>query len=218
MPDDIGGRFSVLTVVGLLPLVLAEINVMKLLDGAKDNYDCFDEASRLAIIRKHLEDDKKGVEAITYYEEKLKGLALWYQQLFAETQGKNNKGILPIINPNTTNLHSLGQYLQEGKKQIFETVLKVERINETNLYYNGYKIDDLNNIVLEQVAIAHQDGDTSSIIISIPELNEYYLGGLIYFLEMVSTIGAYLLDIYPFDQPGVEKYKQNVRNVLNDII
>ena len=214
VPENIGGRFSVLSVVGLLPIFVAGIDINELLKGAKDNYNCFEEASKLAIIRNHLELSGKTIEAVTYYEEKLNGFALWYQQLFAETECKNKKGILPIVNPNTTNLHSLGQYLQEGRDQVFETVLKIEKVNETNLYYKDKKIDELNNIVLEQVAKAHYDGNTPSIIIEIPKLNAYYLGKLIYFFEMCTAIGAYLNDVYTFEQPGVEKYKKNVRSVL----
>ena len=216
VPTNIGGRFSVLTAVGLLPLAVTGIDIKEILAGAKNNYGSFSEASKFALIRYHMENDLKTVEAITYYEEKLNTFALWYQQLFAETQGKNKKGILPIPNLNTTNLHSLGQYFQEGRNQIFETVLKIEETTKTDLYYKNQKVDDLNNIVLEQVAVAHKEGETPSVIISIPKLDGYYLGKLIYFLEMSSAIGAYLLDVYPFDQPGVEKYKENVRKVLEE--
>lgn len=216
IPQNIGGRFSVLTTVGLLPVLVAGIDIIELLNGAYDNQDIFEEASKFALIRNNLENKLKTVEMITFYEEKLNTFSLWYQQLFAETQGKNQEGILPIPNPNTTNLHSLGQYLQDGRKQVFETVIKIEKSTDTNLYYKNKKIDDLNNIVLEQVALAHKDGNTPSIIITIPTLTPYYLGKLIYFLELSATIGAYLLDVYPFDQPGVEKYKENVRKKLGD--
>lgn len=216
IPRNIGGRFSVLTTVGLLPVAVAGIDIIELLNGAYNEQDVFKEASKFALIRNNLENQFKTVEMITFYEEKLNTFSLWYQQLFAETQGKKQKGILPIPNPNTTNLHSLGQYLQEGRKQVFETVIKIEKNNDTNLYYKNKKIADLNNIVLEQVALAHKEGNTPSIIITIPALTPYYLGKLIYFLELAATIGAYLLDVYPFDQPGVEKYKENVRKKLEE--
>lgn len=214
IPKNIGGRFSVLTAVGLFPLVVAGIDVYELLRGAYESEDCFLEASKFALIRYHLEKDSKTVEAITYYEEKLTSFALWYQQLFAETQGKNKKGILPIPNLYTTNLHSLGQYFQEGRSQVFETILKVEEVPTTNIYYQNKNLTEVNSIILKQVALAHKEGNTPSIILSIPKLNTYYLGNLIYFLEMASTIGAYLMDIYPFDQPGVENYKNKVKQAL----
>lgn len=214
IPKNIGGRFSVLTVAGLLPLVVAGIDIINILKGAYDNYDCFSEASKFAIIRYHLEKNSKTIEAITYYDEKLTNFSLWYQQLFAETQCKDKKGILPIPNPYTTNLHSLGQYFQEGRDQKFETIIKIEEMANTPFYYNNKSITELNNIILEQVAIAHKEGNTPSIILSIPKLDAYYLGKLIYFLEIAATIGAYMLDVYPFDQPGVEKYKDNLKRVL----
>lgn len=216
IPKNIGGRFSVLTAAGLLPLVVAGIDIAELLRGAYESEDCFLEASKFALIRYHLENDSKTVEAVTYYEEKLTSFALWYQQLFAETQGKNKKGILPIPNLYTTNLHSLGQYFQEGRSQVFETVLKVQEEPTTDLYYQNKSLTEINSIILKQVAIAHKEGNTPSIVLSIPELTPYYLGNLIYFLEIAATIGAYLMDVYPFDQPGVENYKNKVKQALEE--
>jgi len=215
IPDNIGGRFSVLTTVGLFPIRVAGININELIRGAKSVRNCFDAASKLAITRYHLELSGKKVEAITYYEEKLLSFSMWYQQLFAETQGKEEKGILPFSNPNTTNLHSLGQYLQEGSKQVFETIIKINNEDNTCLpVINDYRFEELNNIIIDEVAKAHLEGNTPSIIISIDKLDEYNLGQLIYFLQMTSTIGAYLLEVNPFNQPGVEKYKDNVRKKL----
>lgn len=218
IPKNIGGRFSVLTAVGLLPLVVAGIDVAELLRGAYESGDCFLEASKFALIRYHLENDSKTVEAITYYEEKLNSFALWYQQLFAETQCKNKKGILPVPNLYTTNLHSLGQYFQEGRNQAFETVIKFDEVPTTNLYYQDKNLTEVNSIILKQVALAHKEGHTPSIILSIPKLTPYYLGNLIYFLEISATIGAYLIDVYPFDQPGVENYKNKVKKALEEIL
>ena len=179
--------------------------------------DCFEDASRYALIRKHLEEEKKLVEAITIYEEKLSSFAGWCQQLLAETQGKKGKGILPIINQNTTNLHSIGQYLQEGRNIVFETVLTVN--NTEDIYLDKYHMtmNELNNLVAEQVSIAHKLGNTPSIKISLEELSPTEIGRLIYFYEMAAAIGGYLLDINPFDQPGVEDYKRLVNEEINQV-
>lgn len=209
VPKNIGGRFSVLTAVGLFPIAVAGIDIKEILAGASNIRDCYNLASKVALIRYHLEQAGKKIEAVTFYEEKLSTFAAWYQQLFAETQGKNGKGILPFPNPNTTNLHSLGQYFQEGTKQVFETIIKIEDPTDNKT---------LNSLVLEQVAIAHLEGDTPSLILSISKLDPYHLGKLIYLLEMSATIGAYLLEVNPFDQPGVEKYKQNVHSQLENSI
>lgn len=202
VPDNIGGRFSCLSVVGLFPLLIADIDIDKLIDGASSVRNCFDVAGMVALIRYHLEQSGKKVEAVTIYNEKLYSFSLWYQQLFCETQGKNGKGIFSFPNVNTTNLHSIGQYFQEGTKQVFETVIKIESDKS------------LNGRIIEPIAQAHFEGDTPSLIISIEKIDEYNLGQLIYFLELVSTIGAYLLDVNPFDQPGVEKYKEYVNSIV----
>ena len=217
VPKNIGGRYSVLSAVGLLPIAISGIDIDKLLKGASSMRDCFKETSMLATIRDRLEYVGKNVEMVTIYEEKLTSLAMWYQQLFAETQGKNHKGILPVVNPNTTNLHSVGQYLQEGTRNVFETVIRIKKSDD--LFLDKYKIDmhELNNLVVEQVAKAHLKGDTPSIILELEELTPYYLGQLIYFLEMTAAIGGYLLDVDPFDQPGVEEYKQLVNEKLEEL-
>ena len=217
VPKNIGGRYSVLSAVGLLPIAISGIDIDKLLKGASSMRDCFKETSMLATIRDRLEYVGKNVEMVTIYEEKLTSLAMWYQQLFAETQGKNHKGILPVVNPNTTNLHSVGQYLQEGTRNVFETVIRIKKSDD--LFLDKYKIDmhELNNLVVEQVAKAHLKGDTPSIILELEELSPYYLGQLIYFLEMTAAIGGYLLDVDPFDQPGVEEYKQLVNEKLEEL-
>lgn len=201
VPDNIGGRFSCLSVVGLFPLLVAGINIKELLNGAKSIRNNFNEASIMALIRYHLEKDNKKVEAVTVNQEKLYSFTLWYQQLFCETQGKDEKGIISFPNIYTTNLHSIGQYIQEGTKHIFETVIKID--NNTTL----------NNKIIEPILEAHSSGNTPSLVISIEKLDEYNLGQLIYFLELVAAIGAYLLDVNPFNQPGVEKYKENIRKL-----
>lgn len=195
IPDNIGGRFSCLSVVGLFPLCVMEIDILKLLEGAKSTRNCFDSAYLFALIRYHLENSGKTVEALTIYNEKLLTLASWYQQLFCETQGKNGKGILTFPNLNTTNLHSIGQYLQDGRRQVFETVIT-------------FKNNNFNNNILDKVAYAHYLGDCPSFIIELSNLDEFNLGQLIYFLEVSSVCGAFLLNVNPFNQPGVEKYKE----------
>lgn len=217
IPKEIGGRYSVLSSVGLFPIAVAGIDIIKLLKGAKEEKDCFEDASRYALVRKHLEEEKKFVEAITIYEEKLSSFAGWCQQLLAETQGKEGKGILPIINQNTTNLHSIGQYLQEGRNMIFETMITVQ--NTEDIYLDKYHMtmNEVNNLVAEQVSIAHKLGNTPSIKIALEELNPIEIGKLIYFYEVAAAIGGYLLDINPFDQPGVEDYKKLVNEELEKI-
>lgn len=210
IPREIGGRYSVMTTVGLFPIAVSGIDIIKLLKGAKEAKDCFEDASRYALIRKHMEEDNKFIEAITVYEEKLSSFAGWCQQLFAETQGKEGKGILPIINQNTTNLHSIGQYLQEGKNIVFETVITVEDTEDIFLDKYNMTMNELNNVVAEQVSIAHKLSNTPSIKIILEELSPTEIGKLIYLYEMTAAIGGYLLDINPFDQPGVEEYKKLV--------
>lgn len=218
IPSQIGGRYSVFTVAGLLPIAISGIDIGQLIEGARAERNCFPESSQYAITRKHLEDDGKVVEAFTIYEEKLSSIASWHQQLFAETQGKNQKGILPIVNPNTTNLHSLGQYLQEGRKITFETVLKVENTKDFSLDHKLITMNQLNHLVLNQVAGAHHHGGTPSIIITLEELSAFEIGKLLYFLEVSAAIGGYLLEVNPFDQPGVEIYKQRVKDELENYV
>ncbi len=203
IPDNIGGRYSILTSAGLLPIAVAGIDIEELIEGAHSVRNCYQAASRFALIRHHLENDNKTVEAITFYEDNLSSFAAWYQQLFAETQGKDGKGILPIINQNTTNLHSLGQYFQEGRKQVFETVIRIQTKDK------GINpiISKINETITFKVAEAHYEGNTPSIILSVDKLDTNTAGQLIYFLELSAAIGGYLLDINPFDQPGVERYK-----------
>lgn len=217
IPEQIGGRYSVFTSVGLLPIAVSGIDIYQLLEGAKKEKDCFDISKQYAIIRKHLEESGRVVEAITIYEEKLSSLASWIQQILAETQGKEEKGILPIINPNTTNLHSIGQYFQEGRPIAFETVIQVEKTE--NILLEEYKLtmNELNHLVLNQVAIAHKQSEMPSIIIILEELTPHEIGKLLYFFEMTAAIGGYLLDINPFDQPGVEAYKKLVNQELEKL-
>ncbi len=216
VPQNIGGRFSCLSVVGLLPVAISGIDIDKLLDGARNATKYLDDAFIYANIRYNLEKENRVVELITIYEENLESFGSWISQLFGETQGKNGLGILPVTNVYTKNLHSIGQYLQEGRKICFETVLKILKSSSLQTK-EKLSLQKLNNIVLEQVATAHKEGQTPSLIIEVDEMNEYTLGELIYFFFLTAAIGGYLLEINPFNQPGVERYKYLVNEELKNV-
>lgn len=212
VPKEIGGRYSVLTPVGLLPIAVAGISIDKLLEGARK---CDKEkAVQYAIIRNELYDQGYYIESFTIYEEKMLYFTEWLKQLFAETQGKNNKGILPISILNTRDLHSLGQYYQEGKRIIFETVINI--VKDDNRIETNYNktLEQINNIAVDSVAKAHLSGGVYSNIIELENISEESLGYLIYFFELSAAIGGYLLRVNPFDQPGVSEYKRIIREVL----
>ena len=218
MPNDIGGRYSLLTVVGMLPLSVCGVDINAMLQGAKDQSKNIDLALEYAVARDVLYHEGYKVEAFTIYEPKLSDLAGWWQQLFGETQGKDKKGIFPICNVNTSNLHSIGQYLQDGEDIIFETVLRIKDLGDFKLANADISFSDLNNIVLDQVAVAHAIGNTPSIIISIDQISAYNLGGLIYFFFIAAAAGGYLLEVNPYDQPGVEEYKKLIKQKTKDIL
>ena len=211
VPEHIGGRYSVLTPVGLLPIAVAGFNIRKLLKGA---CECDKkQALKYAIIRHELYMSRKSIESFTFYDEKLLDFGEWLKQLFAETQGKNGRGILPISVLNTRDLHSLGQYFQEGDKILFETVFNVQSKNTIKTKYNK-TLNEINNIAVDAVAKAHYENDVYSNIINLDKLDEYYLGYLIYFFELAAATGGYLLFVNPFDQPGVSKYKELINEGL----
>lgn len=233
IPDNIGGRYSVLTPVGLLPIAAAGINIDKLLDGAKraqDKYmdqnikynDCY----KYAVLRNMLYKSEKNIEILTTYEPKLHYFTEWWKQLFGESEGKGGLGIFPVGVEFTTDLHSMGQYIQDGRRNLFETVINVKksrselRINtdEDNLdglnYLSGKTLQYVNQKAMEGTIQAHVDGGVPNILINIDELNEYSIGQLIYFFELACAVSGRLLDINPFDQPGVEKYKTNMFKLL----
>ena len=211
MPNDIGGRYSLLTVVGMLPLCVCGVDIDAMLQGARDQSRNIDLALEYAVARDVLYHAGYKVEAFTIYEPKLSDLAGWWQQLFGETQGKNKKGIFPICNVNTSNLHSIGQYLQDGEDIIFETVLRIKDLGDFGLANADLSFSDLNNIVLDQVAVAHAIGNTPSIIISIDKISAYSLGEVVYFFFIAAAAGGYLLGCNPYDQPGVEEYKKQIK-------
>lgn len=214
VPDNIGGRYSVLSPVGLLPISVAGVNIDKLLKGAKNGKNYIDNAIDFACARDIMFRKKMYMEAVTFYEAKLNSFADWYIQLFAETQGKNHSGILPFNNHYTTNLHSIGQYLQDGTNMVFETVLKVSKTHDIFDKSHNVSLNNLTNMVVDSVAIAHVKGNTPSIIIELDELTSETIGELIYFCFISAAVGGYLLKINPFDQPGVEEYKKQVNSKL----
>lgn len=218
VPTIVGGRYSVFTPVGLLPIAVAGIDIEKLLLGVKDAMQkSLGAAAEYAVVRDVMYSKGKFVESFTIYDEKLMYFTEWLKQLFAESHGKEEKGILPISNINTRDLHSMGQYLQEGKNIIFETVIGIK--NNSSLYIDKYKkeLNDINNMALEKVCEAHNNGYTPSSIIWLEELNEQNLGELMQFFMFATIIGGYLLDINPFDQPGVQEYKKLITEGLNEV-
>jgi glucose-6-phosphate isomerase len=234
VPDDVGGRYSVLTPVGLLPIAVAGFNVSQLVEGAKDMQKMMEISSSIesnpaalyVAARNALYKSGKGIEIMVNYLPGLYYFTEWWKQLYGESEGKEGKGIFPAGVSNTTDLHSMGQYIQDGERSIFETVLSVSKTkHELNVHFDKDDLDSLNYISgkniheVNQMAetgttIAHIDGGVPNIQISIPEINEYYLGQLIYFFEFACALSGYTLGINPFDQPGVEAYKKNMFALL----
>ena len=234
VPDDVGGRYSVLTPVGLLPIAVAGHDVRKLISGAKEMESFVASESSIktnpvsayAAVRNVLYNNGKVVEITVNYEPKLLFFTEWWKQLYGESEGKENKGIFPAGVSNTTDLHSMGQYIQEGLRNIFETVISVEKPENTlqvpadndNLdklnYLAGKRIHEVNQMAELGTTIAHVDGGVPNLRITIPEINEFVLGQLIYFYEMACAVSGYILDVNPFDQPGVEAYKRNMFALL----
>lgn len=206
VPDDIGGRFSVLTPVGLLPIAVAGYDIDKLIEGARDCKKDLSNAFYYTNIRHSMYLKNRVIESFNVYEPKLYYFTEWLKQLFAESQGKENKGILPISTVNTRDLHSLGQYFQEGLPIIFSTTLFVNSKNNIILDKYNKSLNEINEIAMESVALAHSSHTPTSII-KIDELNEFNIGSLIFFFEISAMLGGYLLDINYYDQPGVNAYK-----------
>ncbi|HEX6922386.1 MAG TPA: glucose-6-phosphate isomerase [Bacillales bacterium] len=233
IPDDVGGRYSVLTAVGLLPIAAAGLDIQAMMDGAakasKDlNRDDLDgnPAYQYAVARNVLYNKGKTVELLVNYEPALHYFGEWWKQLFGESEGKDGKGIFPAAADFSTDLHSLGQYVQEGRRQLFETVLSVEKPREEitieeddgNLdklnYLAGETMDTVNKKASQGTLLAHTDGGVPNFVVRIPEINEFYFGYLVYFFEKACALSGYLLGVNPFDQPGVEAYKKNMFALL----
>ena len=233
IPDNIGGRYSVLTAVGLLPIAVAGIDITRLMEGAKfaqekynDKSLKYNECYKYAVIRNLLYRENKNIEILVSYEPKLHYMIEWWKQLFGESEGKDGKGIFPTGAEFTTDLHSLGQYIQEGRRNLFETVINIEKSSSDieiqedgdNLdklnYLAGKSLDYVNKKAMEGTISAHVDGGVPNIIINMSELNEETLGHLIYFFELAVAMSGNLLGVNPFNQPGVEKYKTNMFKLL----
>jgi len=233
IPDDVGGRYSVLSAVGLLPLAAAGIHIQSIINGAKDAYERYlnpqleeNEAYLYAATRYLLYTSGKKIEMLVGYEPNLVYLNEWWKQLFGESEGKENKGLFVASAAFSTDLHSLGQYIQEGERHLFETVIDVKSptrdilipATETDLdelnYLKGKSLSYVNQQALKGTMMAHKEGQVPNLLITIPELSAYTFGYLVYFFEKACAISAYLMDINPFDQPGVEAYKTNMFALL----
>ena len=234
VPDDVGGRYSVLTPVGLLPIAIAGFDIRELLKGAQNMAAFSATSSKIdvnpvatyAAVRNALYTKGKTTEIMVNYEPRLFYFTEWWKQLYGESEGKENKGIFPAGVSNTTDLHSMGQYIQEGMRNLFETVLSVEQSqhelripdDEANLdklnYIAGKRINEVNHMAELGTTLAHVDGGVPNLKVNIPEVSENTLGEVIYFYEMACAVSGYLLGINPFDQPGVEAYKRNMFALL----
>ena len=233
VPDDVGGRFSVLTAVGLLPIAAAGIDIDALMNGAYDamkNYENGDvlsnECCRYAAIRNILLRKGKNVEMMVSYEPDFTMMNEWFKQLFGESEGKDNKGIFPASAIYSTDLHSLGQYVQEGQRQLFETVVvfnepkcdiiigKDEADSDGLNFIAGKTMSYVNSKAFEGTILAHTDGNVPNIVLEVDKMDEYNLGYLIYFFEKACAVSGYMLGVNPFNQPGVESYKKNMFALL----
>ena len=235
IPDNVGGRFSVLTPVGLLPIAVAGFDIKALVGGATEMEKLtgkdvpFDEnpAAQYAAVRNALyAQGNKKIEIMVNYQPKLHFFSEWWKQLYGESEGKDGKGIFPASCDFTTDLHSMGQWIQQGERSIYETVISVEEPNHTLLFPSddenldglnflaGKRIDEVNKMAELGTRLAHVDGGVPNIRISVPKLNEYYIGQLIYFFEKACGISGNILGVNPFNQPGVEAYKKNMFALL----
>ena len=226
--DNVGGRFSVLSPVGLLPIAVAGFDIVALMDGAKRMQNItgagvnFEDniASQYAAVRNALYDSGKKIEILVNFNPKVHFVNEWWKQLYGESEGKEHKGIFPAAVDFTTDLHSMGQWIQEGERTIFETVISVQESNHKVLvptsdadldglnYLAGKRIDEVNKMAELGTMLAHVDGGVPNLKIELPKLDEYYLGQLLYFFEKACGISGYILGVNPFDQPGVEAYKK----------
>lgn len=233
VPSDVGGRYSVITPVGLIPIAAAGYNIRDFIDGFKigekeyNNPNLIEnEAYKYAVLRNLFYRDKKTIEILTIYEPSFFSLGQWFLQLFGESEGKNRKGIYPSLVQNTTDLHSLGQYIQDGERQIFETVLfeknndykitvEFEKGNEDGLnYLNNKSMNEINKAAMYATALAHFDGGSETILLEIEKMDIFNAGKLCYFFMKSCAMSAYMMGVNPFNQPGVENYKKNMFALL----
>lgn len=233
IPDDVGGRFSVLTAVGLLPIAVSGADIRALMQGAAEGRDkamnsafADNDALKYAALRNILLRKGKAVEILANYEPSLHYVSEWWKQLYGESEGKNQRGLFPASVDLTTDLHSMGQFIQDGSRIMFETVLEVEKSRETvtigedkeNLdglnFLTGKTVDFVNKSAMNGTILAHTDGNVPNLMVKIPEQTEEYLGQLFYFFEFACGVSGYMLGVNPFNQPGVESYKHNMFALL----
>ncbi len=233
VPDDVGGRFSVLTAVGLLPIAVSGADIGKLMEGAQAGRKAaleapFEEndAVKYAALRNILLRKGKGIEILANYEPSVHFVSEWWKQLYGESEGKDQKGIFPASVDLTTDLHSMGQFIQDGSRNMFETVINIQTSREEIIlkeepvdldglnYLAGKSVDFVNKSAMNGTILAHTDGQVPNFMVHVPEINEYYLGQLFYFFEFACGVSGYLLGVNPFNQPGVESYKKNMFALL----
>ncbi|WP_077307897.1 glucose-6-phosphate isomerase [Terribacillus halophilus] len=233
IPDDVGGRFSVLTAVGLLPIAAAGVDIDSIMSGAKQAQEELSNANlqenpayQYAAVRNVLYNKGKTIELLVNYEPALQYFSEWWKQLFGESEGKDLKGLFPASANFSTDLHSLGQYVQEGRRDLFETVVQVKQpvsdvtieAEEEDLdglnYLAGQTVDQVNRKAFQGTLLAHTDGDVPNLVVEVPALDPFSFGYLVYFFEKACAISGYLLGVNPFDQPGVEAYKKNMFALL----
>ena len=233
VPDDVGGRFSVLTAVGLLPIAVSGADIDKLMEGAASGRKAAlelpfeqNDAMKYAAIRNILLRKGKAVEILCNYEPSAHYVSEWWKQLFGESEGKDQKGLFPASVDLTTDLHSMGQFIQDGARIMFETVLNIETSREEVIlgtepvdldglnYLAGKSVDFVNKSAMNGTILAHTDGQVPNLMVTVPEVNEFYLGELFYFFEFACGLSGYLLGVNPFNQPGVESYKKNMFALL----
>lgn len=233
VPDDVGGRYSVLTAVGLLPIAVSGADIDALMSGAKAAQDALtsddlneNDCYKYAAIRNILYRKGKSAEMLVSYEPSFTMMNEWFKQLFGESEGKDGKGLFPVSAVFSTDLHSLGQYIQEGERLLFETVVSFEKpkyeitlgTDSENVdglnFLAGKTMDYVNKKAFQGTILAHNDGGVPNLVLSVPEMNEYELGYLIYFFEKACAVSGYVLGVNPFNQPGVESYKKNMFALL----
>lgn len=233
VPDDVGGRFSVLTAVGLLPIAVSGADIDKLMEGAASGREMAlnaeyeeNDAVLYAALRNIMLRKGKGIEILANYEPSVHFVSEWWKQLYGESEGKDQRGIFPASVDLTTDLHSMGQYIQDGARTMFETVINLETSREEIIigeepvdldglnYLAGKTVDFVNKSAMNGTILAHTDGSVPNFVITIPEANEFYLGQLFYFFEFACGVSGYMLGVNPFNQPGVESYKKNMFALL----
>ena len=233
VPDDVGGRFSVLTAVGLLPIAVSGANIDKLMEGAAAGRELAlnsafedNDALKYAALRNIMLRKGKAIEILCNYEPAVHYVSEWWKQLYGESEGKDQRGIFPASVDLTTDLHSMGQFIQDGTRNMFETVINVEQSRETITineepvdldglnYLAGQTVDFVNKSAMNGTILAHTDGQVPNFMIKVPEMNEFYLGELFYFFEFACGVSGYILGVNPFNQPGVESYKKNMFALL----